>query len=90
MGGEVFIGYKGGHSEAFGAYGHRPWQSGYKDEQRETQESVERFKAEFARMQGPKWRGASERLGGRMRDGDSPEMHAHYLNRARTYRKKPR
>jgi hypothetical protein len=90
MGGEIFIGYEGGHSEAFSEYGHRPWQKGYKDEQREARESaaLERFKAEFARMLGPKWRGASQQFGGRSLDSDSPEMHAHYLKRPRAYRKR--
>jgi len=89
MGGEVYIGYEGGHSEAFGAYGHRPWQKGFKDEQREARESatLERFKAEFARMQGPKWRGASQQFGGRSLDGNL-EMHARYIERARAFRKR--
>jgi len=48
MGGEVYIGYKGGRSEAWGEYGHRPWQKGFKDKQRFAEESrtLERFKAE--------------------------------------------
>jgi hypothetical protein len=93
MGGEILIGYKDGHSEAFGPYGHRPWQEGYEDKQRDARESVmlERFKAEFARMQGPKWRGASQRLGGRSLDGDL-ELHERYLEelRARGKRSKKR
>jgi hypothetical protein len=62
---------------------------GYKDDRREAQESktLERFKAEFARMQGPKWRGTSHELGRKL-DSDSPEMHARYLEQVRTYRKK--
>jgi hypothetical protein len=32
LGGEIFIGYKGGHSEAFDEYGRRPWQGDYKSE----------------------------------------------------------
>src|SRR5437870_213090 len=32
MGGEILIGYKSGGSDAFGPYGHKPWQKGYKDE----------------------------------------------------------
>jgi ABC-type uncharacterized transport system substrate-binding protein len=35
MGGEIFLGYEGGRSDAFGAYGHKPWQKGYEDEKRE-------------------------------------------------------
>jgi Protein of unknown function (DUF4238) len=49
MGGEIYIGYKGGAKDAFGAYGHKPWQRGFKDEKREKRESeaLERFKAEW-------------------------------------------
>ena len=54
MGGEVMIGYKGGRSEAWGEYGHRPWQKGFKDEKRFAEESatLKRFKAEWAATQG--------------------------------------
>jgi hypothetical protein len=58
MGGEVYIGYKGGGSEAWDEYGQRPWQKGYKDDKRHAEESkaLERFKAEWAKMQGPEYR----------------------------------
>ncbi len=35
MGGEIFIGYDSGAKDAFGAYEHKPWLKGYKDEKRE-------------------------------------------------------
>jgi hypothetical protein len=91
MGGEIFIGYRDGHSEAFGPYGHRPWQKGYKDERREARESValERFQEEFARTHGSKWRGASQRFGGRSLDGNQ-EVHTHYLERSRARRRRSR
>ncbi len=59
MGGQVVIGYKDGSSDAFGEYGHRPGQAGYKSQRREARESrsLERFKSEFALMQGREWRG---------------------------------
>jgi hypothetical protein len=38
LGGEILIGYKGGRSDAFGEYGHKPWQKGYKDQKREEKE----------------------------------------------------
>jgi hypothetical protein len=86
MGGEVYIGYKNGGSEAFGPYGHRPWQRGYKDPSRENRESrsLERFKAEWAAMHGPKYRGISFHLAGPSHPpqrSDSDEMHEHYLKR---------
>lgn len=59
MGGETFVGYENGHTEAFGEYGHRPGQKGYKDDARHNRESstLRRFQDEFALMQGPLWRG---------------------------------
>lgn len=67
-GGEVIIGYKGGRSDAFGAYGHKPWQAGYKDERRDDREwkSMLRFKAEWSAMFGPHYRGVTDEFfGGR-------------------------
>ena len=88
MGGEAYIGYKDGSSAAFSEYGHRPWQDGYKDEQRTRMEarSLERFKAEFAQMQGPAWRGSSHKFG---RSGpyiDPAQFHQHDLTEAKAYR----
>lgn len=58
-GGEMFIGYEGGHSEAFSEYGHRPWQKGYKDEKRSEREwaAMLKFKSEWAATIGPDYRG---------------------------------
>lgn len=90
MGGEILVGYKDGRSDAWGPYKHRPWQKGYKDEKRDEHESaaLQRFKAEFARMQGPKYRGACRDFGRRSLDCDSPEIHEHYLRKARAFRRK--
>jgi hypothetical protein len=59
MGGEVYINFGDGHSEAYSEYGHRPWQKGFKDEERSAVESValRRFQAEWSVMQGPAYRG---------------------------------
>jgi hypothetical protein len=91
MGGEVYVGYKGGRSEAWGEYGHRPWQKGFKDEKRFAVESktLERFKAEWSVMQGPEYRGTSFQF---HRENDGPyvvpdDFHQHYLERARRYKK---
>lgn len=78
MGGEIFIGYKGGRSEAYSEYGHRPWQKGYKDEEREQRESdaLHRFQAEWAKMHGAKFTARNEEFGGRLHE-DSPDMLEH-------------
>lgn len=91
MGGEIIVGFDDRPSEVFGPYGHRPWQKGYKDEMREERESasLERFKAEFARIHGPKFRGTSMGFGGRSLDGNM-EMHARYLERTRAHRRRSR
>jgi hypothetical protein len=92
LGGQIYIGYKDGHSEAYSEYGHRPWQSGYEDKARERveREALERFKAEFAYMQGPAWRGTSCNLGKSGPHVDSKEFHDHYLKKAERYRRPPR
>ncbi|RWM07065.1 DUF4238 domain-containing protein [Mesorhizobium sp.] len=84
MGGEVIIGYKNGTSAAFGPYGHRPWQKGYKDPAREKREwdSLERFKAEWAAMKGQDYTGVTFQFASRSHPPmtrDSDEMHEHYL-----------
>lgn len=58
-GGELFMGFEDGHTEAFSEYGHRPWQKGYKDEKRSENEwrSMQKFKAEWAATYGPDYRG---------------------------------
>ena len=58
-GGEVVIGYDDGRRDAFSAYGHKPWQEGYKDEERDKREraAMQKFKAEWAATYGPKYRG---------------------------------
>lgn len=61
MGGETYIGYKDGTSEGWNEYGLRPWQKGFEDEKRHAEESkaLDRFKAEWAEMQGPEFRSTS-------------------------------
>jgi len=77
MGGEIVIGYKSGSSDAFGPYGHKPWQKGYKDSAREQRErnTLERFKAEWASIHGPKYTARTHDFGSRTGlDSDSEEM----------------
>lgn len=58
-GGQVIIGYNGGGSDAYSAYGHKPWQDGYEDKARDDREwdAMERFKAEWCVMMGQDYRG---------------------------------
>ena len=94
MGGEVLVGYKGGGSDAWSEYGHRPWQEGYKDDRRFAKESeaLERFKAEWAAIQGPEYRGTSYDLS-QKRDGAyvmPDEFHQRYLERAQRHKRHKR
>jgi Protein of unknown function (DUF4238) len=94
MGGQIYIGYEDGSSEAFGPYGHRPWQKGFEDEARKRKEALalERFKAEWAAMHGPAYRGINFAFASDQnpaRTADSAEMHAHYLARDAEYRRLP-
>lgn len=94
MGGEIIIGYKGGGAESWNEYGHRPWEKGYKDDKRDAEESetLSRFQAEWAVMQGPAYRGTSFQFN---RAAKGPyvtpnEFHQHDLERARRNRNLPR
>jgi hypothetical protein len=85
MGGQILIGYEGGGSDAYSEYGHKPWQPGYEDKERDRIESaaLERFKAEFSVMHGPAWRGTSANFGQSTPHVDSAEFHNHYLEKAK-------
>ena len=88
LGGEVFIGFEGGRTESFSEYGHRPGQSGYRDRAREAVESkaLERFQAEFADIQGPRWRGTSFFAGSAEPHVDSEDHHQQLVAKARAER----
>ncbi|MEP2101645.1 MAG: DUF4238 domain-containing protein [Parasphingorhabdus sp.] len=64
-GGEIIIGYKDGHSERFSEYGHRPWDSDFKNKRREKREwdAMQKFKAEWAATYGPEYRGVIYNMG---------------------------
>jgi hypothetical protein len=89
MGGEILIGYGDGHSDAFGAYGHKPWQQGYKDEKRERRESemLERFQAEWALKHGSKYTAYNYEFDGRARESGE-QMTAHYEKVRKRYRRR--
>jgi hypothetical protein len=85
-GGDVFIGYGKGRSDAFGAYGHKPSQEGFKDKIRDDREwrAMGRFKAEWARTYGPEYRGILHEIGDREpQRAMSPDYHKSVSDRDR-------
>jgi hypothetical protein len=48
-----------------GAYGHKPWQRGYKDKERDDREwaAMQKFKAEWAATYGPEYRAIGRDMG---------------------------
>ncbi len=91
MGGTTCIGYEGGRSEAFGPYGHRPWERAFEDEERDRIESqtLQKFQDEWAAMYGPEYRGINCHFGGNIRTGESDEFHQYHLERDALERRKP-
>jgi hypothetical protein len=88
MGGEIIIGYRGGRSEAFDEYGHRPGHPEYNSVQRSQRDgaALERFKAEWSATMGRRYRGIP--LWHAYRDQTAPieedeELHDLYLVRDR-------
>jgi hypothetical protein len=75
MGGQIMIGYTNGKSDAFSEYGHKPWQNGYMDSQREKRESasLDRFQAEYAIMKGAQYQAHDFEFGGRSLTQDTEE-----------------
>jgi hypothetical protein len=75
MGGEIMIGYKDGKHDAFSEYGHKPWQKGYKDEQRFQREwaALDRFQAEYAMIKGAQYCARTYGFGGHSLTQDSEE-----------------
>ncbi|PTE21512.1 hypothetical protein C5F48_11865 [Cereibacter changlensis JA139] len=90
-GGKMFVGYKGGRSESWSEYGHRPWEGGYEDGARQEREwaAMQKFKTEWAATYGPDYRGVlydvvSHRDGVRRSMGEEwhreeCERDAHYI-----------
>lgn len=81
-GGVVILGYGDGSSQAFDAYGRRPWDREYDRETREGDEaaSLERFKGEFARLFGPVRRGISFESLSLVDGRESDELFEHHLS----------
>ena len=82
LGGEIFIGYKDGHSEAFDAYGRRPWQLNYNEEQNKNLEwdTLHCFQGEFARLFGPHRRGRSFNFVKLDPEKDDEKFHKYHLS----------
>jgi hypothetical protein len=90
MGGEVLVGYEGGRSEAFSEYGHKPWQRGYKDKERDRSESAAlyRFQAEWAMRHGAKFTALNHEFGQRRLHEDSMEMMESHRERLKKYKRR--
>lgn len=90
-GGEVTVGYEGGHSEAYSEYGHRPWQKDFKNLDRERREwaAMSRFKAEWASMFGPEYRGQIYRMGSGNQVRQSQGYYEREVAKDVEYRKRP-
>jgi len=92
-GGEMVVGYSGGTYDWFSAYGHRPWQKGYENKNRDDREwnALNRFKAEWSATYGPNYRGLSRSFG-QMEDPQKSEgidYHNEEVERDKAYRKQP-
>jgi len=87
MGGEVFIGYKSGAKDAFGTYGHKPWQKGYKDEERERREweTLYRFQSEWALLRGARYTAEDYSFMRQHRGEDDDEDMARHRERLKKY-----
>lgn len=79
---EVIIGYKDGKSDAFDAYGRKPWQRDYDNQNLQDKEwgTFHAFQGEYARMFGPGRRGQTHMYGKLDDQEDSPEYHAYHLS----------
>lgn len=88
---KVVIGYDNKRADSFDAYGRKPWQKGYDDKEQHDREweTFHAFQGEFARLFGPKRRGASYEFGKISEAEDNPDYHAYHLgleNRHKKYR----
>lgn len=91
LGGEILIGYRDGRSAAFDAYGRRPWQAGYDQENKNLTKgpSLDRFQGEFARLFGPYRRGRAFSLDDMDKERDDDDCHQYHLS-LEEKQKKPR
>ena len=78
---EIMVGYGGGRSDAWDAYGRRPGDPQFRAGSGDNPEwiSFHAFQGEFARVFGPRRRGRAFRFGKLDAEEDSPEFHAYHL-----------
>lgn len=81
-GGQVIMGYNDGSAAAFDEYGRRPWEEGYNDPDQSpsSENSLYRFKGEFARLYGPERRGRSIQGGSLDAAVDTQKFHEYHLS----------
>jgi hypothetical protein len=82
MGGETMMRDTSGRVEAFSEYGHKPWQKGFKDEERNRRDGD----ALYAMRHGPKYTAYNNEFGrGDLRE-DSKRMTEHHRDVLKRYR----
>lgn len=89
-GGTTFVGFEGGGSDGWDAYGRKPWQDGYEDKGLEEHEwkTMQKFKAEWAAEHGPEYRGVVHELGDRdIRWSMGEDYHQSECDRHKEYMK---
>lgn len=88
MGGEVMIKDSSGQVHSYSEYGHKPWQKGFKDKERDRRDgdALYRFQAEWAIKHGPKHTAYNHEFGrGGLRE-DSDRMTEHHRDVLKKYR----
>jgi hypothetical protein len=87
--GEILIGYNNKRSDAFDAYGRKPWDKNYADKKQQDHEweTFHAFQGEFARLFGPRRRGRSFEFGHLSPEVDDPDYHAYHLKSEQKHRK---
>lgn len=87
--GRIMLGHHDGRSSAWDEYGLRPWQTGFDDKERSSDEwqTFYRFRGEFARRFGPERRGRAFRMVHLDPERDSDEAHAANVRYETDYRR---
>lgn len=91
-GGTTVVGFEGGGSDGWDAYGRKPWQDGYEDKKLAEHEwkTMLKFKAEWAAEHGPEYRGVKLEHGDRdIRWSMGDEYHQSECERDTEYLKLP-
>ena len=88
--GEMYMGFGDGSSTAFDEYGRRPWESGFgrrSADERGEWHTFNKFRGEFARLQGPYRRGRAYHIDRLDPEKDSDMLHNSFLNYGRRKRR---